>query len=136
MTRFCPKCKSALVNDSKKKYPRFCRCRKCGYKERYPGTPIVAQNPNFKLVKEPEEVAKQTKRTDALPIEYEKDTNKKYILSKMTEKEKEEFQKRVESIRTWRRQKSKEQLLKKIRQNKYSGLKGQKINIGGELFEV
>jgi len=66
----------------------------------------------------------------------EEQPRKKFILCKMNEEELEMFNARNEWIREQRRKASIEKMLKKMGQNKYSGLIGQKVNIMGELHEV
>lgn len=66
----------------------------------------------------------------------EEPEKKKWIPSKMTDEEKEKLWARGEWIKEQRRKMSIERLLKKLGQQKYSGLIGKKINIYGELYEV
>lgn len=133
MTRFCPRCKGVLIRD--KKYSKYRKCKKCGYKETLSGAPIEEQNLDFKLIQEPEDIkVRREDKERTLPIEFLED--KPTIHGKMTEEEKEKIRQRAEAIRNYRKQQSVQKILKKLRKSKYSGLRGEKINIGGELYEV
>lgn len=71
-----------------------------------------------------------------IPQVPEEQPRKKFILSKMTDEEKELFNARNEWIREQRRNASVQKILKEMAQNKYSPFLGKKINIRGELYEV
>jgi hypothetical protein len=76
------------------------------------------------------------KQKEIPKIEEEEQPRKKWILSKMTDEEKEMLWARNEWIREQRHNASIEKILKKMGQNKYAGFIGQKININGMLHEV
>jgi hypothetical protein len=69
----------------------------------------------------------------SIPVEQPR---KKWILSKMTDEEKELLNARNEWIKEQRRKESIEKILKEIGSNKYSPFIGKKLNIRGELCEV
>lgn len=139
MNRFCPNCKTLLKVQKRVKPFRKRVCPICGYKESYASClPVPEQREKFSIIKEPDEIAKKKEEKEPqIPIELRNiKREKKYIKSKMTEEDKRELERYIQRIRDYRRQKSIEKLLKKLRRNKYSGLKGEKIRIGGEMYEV
>jgi hypothetical protein len=71
-----------------------------------------------------------------IPKIEEEQPRKRWILSKMTDEEKEMLWARNEWMREQRRNASIEKIVKQMRQNKYSGFIGQKINVMGKLYEV
>lgn len=71
-----------------------------------------------------------------IPSIPEEQPRKRFIISKMTDEEKEMFSARNEWIRDQRRKASIKKILKEMSQDKYSPFIGKKVNIRGELYEV
>lgn len=130
MNKICPNCKKGiLVTDSKRKSPRFRRCKQCKYKEQI-GIPVLREK-KYETTKE----GVPKLEAEDIPELQEKLSKKKY-LSKMTDKESLNLWEKNERSKMGRRQASIEKILKELRRNKYGVKKGTKIRIGGKLYEV
>lgn len=135
MNRFCPKCKSLLKTQKRTKPLRKRYCTNCGYREYFSSCiPVPRQKEKFSLVEEPKEIAKKEKSTGKIEIKDIKED--KNFKGKLSLEQKLELERYNQSIREVRKKKSIERILKKLRKSKYSGLKGEKIRLGGEVYEV
>lgn len=132
----CPKCKKNILMTGRV----FRKCKECGYKERKGKTPMYKESKYEKKsitsLMDPTSKEEIIKIKGKIPELEEEKPRKKFILSKATEKEMEMLWERNEQLRKIRKQISIERLLKQVRKNKYSGLRGKKINMEGELYEV
>ena len=136
--KICPHCKKTFLKTTRTY--RRCPDEECGYKERkgkcfqYKEKPQMVEKIITTVPGKKEKISVPKLTTRDIPELAE--PKKKLLPSKMTDKEEDNISWKIEVAKKERRRLSVEKILKKLRKNKYSGLKGKKIDINGELYEV
>jgi len=131
MNKMCPECKKTILINNRTH--TFRKCKNCDYKEGIGLKTVRDKKYEITLDEETGEEVPKLKKGDLPSLDEPK---RKWIPSKMTEKEKEELWFQNEMLKKHRKNASIERHLKKLRQNKYGLKKGTKIRVEGKVYEI